>query len=290
MVKKFFLLLLVAMLNVVAWADPAFVITPHTIQVGELITYVNYDPGTGKYYGDAGSKGFTEPAVQIKNGDDDITSRYILTYKIGDNAPVNDGRGVSISTDQSTKSTVESNYGQVSLGKHGEIVINISAVKRSGFTDEQAPAVSPSSYTIRIDELATTHNIVPAFNAASTEAIAAGCSDGELSLNTVYNDNRWSAVTSVLPKYSVTAGTGVSQMDVTDRFDVTISFEKIGDGTQRITLSDDKTKLSFSEVYGSSIDGAKTGTLTYQFTPKAEYEGIYAPATKRIYVKLNEVS
>ncbi len=291
MVKKFFLLLLVAMLNVMAWADPTFVITPHTIQVGELITYVNYDPGTGKYYGDAGSKGFTEPAVQIKNGEDDITSRYILTYKIGDNEPVNDGRGVSTSTDPTTGSTVESNYGQVTLGKSGSITIKISASRRSSFTSVDAPdVVDDGSYIIDINALTTTHSIVPAFNAASTEAIAAGCSDGELSLNTVYNSGKWSAVTSILPKYSVTVGSGVSQMDVTDRFNVSITFEKIGDGTQRITLSDDKTKLSFAELSSATIDGAKTGILTYEFTPQAEYEGIYADATKKIYVKLNEIS
>ena len=271
------------MLNVVAlWADTNIVITAYRDGQGQ---YVNYNESTGRYYGSAGSTGFVEPSVQVKNGEVDITNRYIFSYQIGANSPVTDERGVRKSTDPTTNSSVESNYGQVSLGKSGSITINISAERRSGFTAEQAPSVAVASYIIDINALTTTHNIVPAFRATSEVGY-----DGELSLNTVYNNNKWSAVTSVLPKYSVVAGTGVSQMDVTDRFDVTVSFEKIGEGTQRITLSSDKTKLSFAELYAATIDGAKTGTLTYSFQPKSEYEGIYASATKRIYVKLNEVS
>ena len=291
MVKKFFLLLLVAMLNVVAWADAGFVITPYRDGEGH---YVNYNETTEKYFGDAGSVGFREPAVQITMegtaSGTDITSRYILTYKIGTNEPVNDGRGVSTSTDPTTKSTVESNYGQVSLGKAGEITVNISAVRRSGFTAEQAPAVTASSYTITINALTTTHNIVPAFNTAEAEAIAAGCSDGQLFLNTVYANGNWNAVTSILPKYSVVVGDGVSRMDVTDRFTVNITFATIGGGTQRINLSSDKKTLSFAQVNSPTIDGSKSGILTYEFTPQAEYDGIYAAATKKIYVKLNEIS
>ena len=77
----------------------------------------------------------------IKDGSEDITNRYILTYKIGSNEPVI-VNGVRKSTDPTTGSSVECNYGQVSLGRAGRITINVTATRREGYEASEAPDVS----------------------------------------------------------------------------------------------------------------------------------------------------
>ena len=270
MVKKFFLLLLVAMLNVVAWAAPALEITHND---------ATWDGTAECYKVHVGDVKFTEPTIKVKDGSTYVTSNYIITYAISDAASgghvgteSTDSRGVVIVTDDNAESTsntgsyVEKYYGDVVMGKKGTVYIQITATPRSG-----SGAVT-GSYAIEIDGDQPTVTFTPNFAPAESSDY-----DGKVTLTTV-TTTPWAGnakAASVLPQYKITTTANGVTRDVTSCFDITVSFEQTA-GAEGALVKTEKNGYDLIQLnQGVSNPTSVKGKLTYHFALKSEYAGKY---------------
>lgn len=248
---------------------------------------------------DAGYTKFGEPSVTVEDGEGHvITNQYKISYSIlggvdcaTEGAESTDSRGVVICTDAATGTYVEKHYGDVIMGTAGEVKIKVIATSKTDAND-----VLTSTYALTIANLEATQKFVPAFATALNEG-----SDGSLTLTTKRvkkGEDQYflSAISSKLPTNVITTtNTGGVVNDITDRYDMTVSYsgsDKIvydatkgtlkynGMGNQWSTQTLDNINTAIAEL------GTPTGTLTYTFTPKAEYTGIYATIVKNIDVRL----
>lgn len=282
MVKKFFLLLLVAMLNVMAWAEPALEITHNDA------TWDNTDKC---YKVHVGEEKFTEPTVKVKDdSDNNVTNSYIITYAISDAATVGnvgtestDARGVVISTDDKsaskTGSYVEKYYGDVIMGKKGTVFVQITATPRSGSGDPVT-----GSYKIMIEGDQPVITFFPNFTSAESPY------DGKVTLNTAKGQYESMAkAASVLPQYKITTTANGVTRDITSYYDITITLNQADANKSNGVLSKLKSEKNGYDLIqlneGAGNPASVTGTLTYHFALKSEYEGRYdAIADKTILV------
>ena len=284
MFKKFFLLLIVAMLNVVAWGAPELEITHSD---------ATWDGTAGCYKVHVGDVKFTEPTIKVKDGSTYVTSNYIITYAISDAASgghvgteSTDSRGVVIVTDDNAGSTsktgsyVEKYYGDVVMGKKGTVYIQITATPRSG-----SGAVT-GSYAIEIDGDQPTVTFTPNFAPAESPY------NGKVTLTTKMTGT-WTVnakAVSVLPQYKITTTANGVTRDVTSCFDITVSFEQT-DGATGALVKSEKNGYDLIQLNQGVTDPTSVkGELTYHFALKSEYAGKYeAIADKTIYVDVEVV-
>lgn len=260
MVKKFFLLLLVAMLNVVAWGDPTNEISIGTYNKAQTV----------------GELKFTEPVVRVvtKEGESEIanvTSQYNIEYSIfnagtsGTEGTLETVSGVRYRKDETTGTTVKVLGGDVVMGNTpGNVWIEVIATPKSG-----SGATLRKRYEINISAISVDVTFTPVFTGKDGY-------DGSIEVYTKNTGHTYSKATAMLPKYKLNvAGT---TKDVTDEFDVAISYT----GSTQMYLSSDKSKIQFDQKM-SIPTGEHYGTLTYTFTSKT---GQYSTIPKTIYVSL----
>ena len=260
MFKKFFLLLIVAMLNVVAWADPTNEISIGTYNKAQTV----------------GELKFTEPVVRVvtKEGDEEtanVTSQYNIEYSIFDAATGGtEGTeetvsGVRYRKDTATGTTVKVLGGDVVMGNTpGNVWIEVIATPKSG-----SGATVKGRYEINISAISVDVTFTPVFTGKDGY-------DGSIEVYTKNTGHSYPKATAMLPKYKLNvAGT---TKDVTDEFNVEVSYS----GSTQMYLSSDKSKIQFDQKMDIP-SGVHEGTLTYTFTSKT---GQYSPITKTIYVSL----
>lgn len=253
-----------------------------------------------------GNKGFTEPAVMVqsvltdeggKTTYTDVTGQYRITYSmLGGEGLATEGstsindRGAQVVVDGATGSSVEIYYGNVVLGRAGTVRVKVTATLKSDETHTYE-----SHYDITIDNIAATQTFTPAFSAALTEG-----HDGSVTLVTTRvtdgNGNYYlSSASAALPSYKVTTEENGLTADITDYYDVTISYA----GSGKMTYNASNGSISYAgignqwsmvteEAVNTALSelGSPEDTLTYTFTPKAEYAGYYAAITRTIDVRL----
>ena len=293
MLKKFFLLLIVAMLNVVAWATPEIQITPYA--EGDAFDAV------------VGDIKFFEPVVTVKDGDENKTGLYTISYSLaapagGSVIETTDSRGVTISKITSgagVNTTVEKYYGDVKMGGAGTVTVNVTAVPKSGTDDEKIAGTLNGSYRISIATIPVTLTFTPGFAAAESPS----ASDGLIKITTKklhQAETRYylPKVKAMLPSYAITTEKNGVVTDITSHFTVETSLTNNFD--DRLSIDDKKTNVLYkgmgSQYYGvdeltinNEIEEALNtgkGTIVYTFTPKDEHEGFYSPITKTIDVKI----
>ena len=280
MVKKFFLLLLVAMLNVVAWAEPVLQINPND---------AHYDSDGECYNVPAGYAKFTEPTVRVMDGTTDKTHLYNITYSIlaSDGTTVGyektDTRGVRLVVDADnaddhtrTETYVEKYYGDVVMGHSCTCFVKVTATPKVG------AGTLDDTYKLVISAPTPTLTFTPSFGAKVNED-----SFGSITLTTKLNAYRtgYEKAESLLPAYKITTTTNGITQDITDNFTINITYTEAG-GTSWVSLNSAKTKLTFA--VNASNPASKTGTLTYTFTPKSGYEDMYAAIPNKVIdVKFN---
>ncbi|MBQ9237248.1 MAG: hypothetical protein IJ183_04970 [Prevotella sp.] len=279
MLKRFFLLLIVAMLNVVAlWATPELNIGSYTQSQK------------------AGETKFQEPTITVTDGGEVITNQYRFSYTIYASDGTTEGgastktNGVEIITDSATGTYVESHYGDVIMGGAGTVYIGVTATHKTNST------TLSEKYEINISALSATLQLTPSFAETIDPA-----HDGSVTLTTAkvatYDQYYLSEASTLLPEYKITSTTaGGATIDITDRFDVSIVYL----GTDKVTYDSTAGKLTYAGL-GNQYSGrnedvvdaevsslaSATGTLTYTFTPKTAYTGHYSTITKTIDVAIN---
>ena len=158
MFKKFFLLLFVAMLNVVAWADgPELRITHND---------PSWDKDNEKYEVQVGYTKFNEPTVVVRDGGTNLTDQYNITYSIyggtgygTEGTSTTNSRGTAIKSDGTTGSTVEINGGGFIAGNSaGSVKISITATPT--FT---GGTTLTGEYYVDVEGIAAVINFNPAF-------------------------------------------------------------------------------------------------------------------------------
>lgn len=278
MFKKFFLLLIVAMLNVVAWADPAL----------EIIKGYEGDAG---YQVAVGSIKFAEPTVRVMDGTVDKTAEYRITYSVcgasnGDyeGTESTTARGIAIVTDDNalggnqTGTTVEKYYGDVIMGKAGTVYVKVTA------TNKATSATLTDYYKIVISAPEQALTFTPSLT-GDPASVTVTTKD----IEDQWGSHSMSKATWMLPKYAITMTSGGTTTDITDHYDLAISYTHTGshplqlDGTAGDNYKD-ATKL-YRNAETPAWTGSETGTLTYTFTIKSEYAGYYtSPLTKTVNV------
>ena len=273
MVKKFFLLLIVAMLNVVAWADDVLHIN------------TQYPAEQDHYVVHVGDTKFAEPAVTVRDeSSNNVTSSYSIVYSIcgasDGNYPGTESvssRGVTIVTDDNaggnqTGTTVEKYYGDVVMGKAGNVWIKVTATKKSDTSVKLY-----GEYYIKIQSLDVNLEFTPTLTKPTAS----------LSVNTKSDGTNMRKAELIVPTYTITAtNTGGIVTDITDRFDVTLTYAQTG--SHPLAFNAEKTKLQRASE--AEWEGSETGTLTYTFTPKAEYTGYYSDMTETVTVTFNALA
>ena len=248
---------------------------------------------------DAGYTRFGEPSVTVEDENHvTVTNQYNISYSIlgGENYEVEgvestDSRGVVICTDVATGTFVEKYYGDVTMGRAGQVRIKVTATPKSGVGD-----VLTATYDLTINNLVATQKFVPSF----ADALDVD-HDGSVTLVTKRVKNGedqyfLSEASSLLPTYTITTtNVGGVTSDITDHYDVTVSYA----GSDEIVYDSSKGVLKYSgngdQWSTKTLDGINAviealgtpeGTLTYTFTPKTEYAGYYAEITRTIDVRL----
>lgn len=287
MLKKFFLLLIVAMLNVVAlWADPAIEITHNDASwVSAELCYKVH----------VGEAKFVEPTIKVKDGSSYVTSNYIITYSISDAATngnigteSTDARGVVIVTDDNASSTdktesyVEKYYGDVVMGKSGTVYVQVTATPKTG------SGTLTGSYKIVISGNSPTVNFTPAFATAESPY------DGKIILNTIQGQwGTYAKAVSVLPQCKITTTANGVTKDITSCYDITVTLNQEEANKSNGTLvKSDKNGYDLIQLnQGASAPASVTGSLTYSFALKSEYTGLYdAIADKSIQISVEIAS
>lgn len=279
MVKKFFLLLLVAMLNVMAWAEgPELRITHND---------PSWDKDNEKYEVQVGYTKFNEPTVVVRDGGTNLTDQYNITYSIyggtgygTEGTSTTNSRGTAIKSDVTTSSTVEINGGGFIAGNSaGSVKISITATPT--FT---GGTTLTGEYYVDVEGIAAVINFNPAFKEPTTTETGEGYT-GSMKLATKQVGWWYYKTAAVLPSYKITNTTsGGLVEDITDKYTVNITFTP--DENNLLKINNEKTKIYFDQ--GTSVAGNKSGTLTYSFTPVSGYYS--AIADKKIHVTLDVLS
>ena len=280
MIKKLFLLLIVAMLNVVAWAtDVLNINTQYPAEKDHYVVHV-------------GDTKFAEPAVTVRDeSSNNVTSSYSIVYSI---CGASDGdypgtesvspRGVTIVTDDNadggnqTGTTVEKYYGDVIMGKAGTVWIKVTATKKSDNT-----TVLTGYYKIGIESLTADLEFTPTLSKPTAS----------MSVNTMSladNPSNVRKAELMLPTYVITTtNTGGIVTDITDRYNVSIEYTH-NTGTHALSFDNSTTPTKLQRASEAAWVGSETGTLTYTFTPKSEYTGYYANITQTVNVTFNALA
>ncbi len=256
MIKKLFLLLIVAMLNVVAWAEPEIQISSYTEK--QMV----------------GNTKFAEPSVVIMDGSTLVTNQYNITYSTlggaGGATPgesTTDDRGVAVSKDAATGTTVEVRGGNVIVGRSaGTVKIKITAVPKQGGT------TLTKEYSIIVESASARLVFTPSF-ADPTSAQEEAGKEGALILTTKQVGWWYTKAAAILPAYKIVNETASGLVnDITDCYDVDMVFTS--DSKNLMKLNDAKTKVEFAQ--GTDASGDRQANLTYRFTLKPEYAGYYS--------------
>lgn len=279
MLKRFFLLLIVAMLNVVAlWA----------LDVININT--QYPVGKDCYEVHVGDTKFAEPAVTVRDGSsNNVTSSYSIEYSISGNAEgtylgsddISD-RGIAIVKDDhasgdATGTTVEKYYGDVIMGKAGYVWVRVTATPKSGTDEEKAAGRLTSSYKIHIQAIDVNLTFTPTL----TQPTAS------VTVNTKSDGTNMRKTELIVPTYTITTTTtGGIVTDITDRFDVDTTY--VHTGSHPLSFNTGKTKLQRASE--AAWTGTETGTLTYTFNPKSAYTGYYDSMTETVTVTFNALA
>ena len=243
MVKKFFLLLLVAMLNVVAWAEPVIQISSYTEK--QMV----------------GNTKFAEPSVVIMDGSTLVTNQYNITYSTlggaGGATPgesTTDDRGVAVSKDAATGTTVEVRGGNVIVGRSaGTVKIKITAVPKQGGT------TLTKEYSIIVESASARLVFTPSFADPTSAQVEAG-KEGALILTTKQVGWWYTKAAAILPAYKIVNETASGLVnDITDCYDVDMVFTS--DSKNLMKLNDAKTKVEFAQ--GTDASGDRQANLTY---------------------------
>ena len=272
--KKSVLLLLCMVASAVSFAAPQVVIGSYTSDR------------------DAGETKFGEPVVTVEDGGTVVTNQYVITYStlaadsITAGVESTDSRGVVIVIDETTGTHVEKYYGDVIIGKAGKVYIKVTATPKAG-----GDAIS-STYEININSLSADMKFVPPY------ASSVSGNDGLVTLTTKKMDAGWgtyylSSAKSLLSNYVINTTVNGLVTDITDHYDVNVAYS----GSDKLTYSNGEVSFAGigSQYSGKTEDelageiqalGTPEGTLTYTFTPKAEYSGYYPEITKTVDVKL----
>ena len=278
MKKRFFVLLIMAVFNAIAWATPELNISSYTQSQK------------------AGETKFAEPTITVTDGGDVITNQYRFSYTIYASDGTTEGalskntKGVEIVTDAATGTYVESHYGDVTMGGAGTVYIGVTATHKTN------SSTISGKYQIDISALPSTLHLTPSF-AAPIDPLH----DGSVTLTTAkiatYDQYYLSEASTLLPEYKITSTTaGGATIDITDHFDVSIVYA----GTDKVTYNSTAGKLTYAGL-GNQYSGrtedavntevtslaSATGTLTYTFTPKTAYSGHYSTITRTIDVAIN---
>ena len=259
--RQLFLVLLLATINLVAWAAPAIQISSYDAK--QMV----------------GNTKFTEPSVAVLDGSTVVSDQYDITYSIVGGSADTDERGIAVSKDATTGTTVEVSGGNVIIGQSaGDVTIRITATPK-GVGD----AIT-TDYEINVEAVSAVLGFTPSFTAPTTEEEASGFT-GSLTLTTKQVGWWYAKAAAVLPSYKITSTTASGVVnDITDRYDVTITWTP--DDKNLMKLNDAQTKIEFAQ--GTSIAGNRSGTLTYSFAAKAEYAGYYSDISdQNIHVTLD---
>ena len=274
MFKKSLIFLLALTANLFANANPI-------IKIGSFVDTlsVNYTK-------------FAEPAVTVFDGSTNVTKQYAITYGIDGGTEETDDRGVRIVKDPVTKATVEKYYGGVNTGMAGNVTIKVYA------TSKETGEVIESQYSLVVKSNGVKLTFAPQFGTSVNGH------DGSLTLSTSRISNNSAtnplyyipSTSSILPVYTLTTTTtGGTSIDVSEYYNVNISYS----GNSKITFANNT--LSYSglgtQYYISKTEkdvndeisdlNSTSNTLTYSFTPKAEYVGIYEAITRVIDVNVD---
>lgn len=253
---------------------------------------------------------FGEPTVAIFNGDNNITTSFDITYGIEGVAKTQDDEvGRAYYTHEATGTTVLKNSGDVEIGsKVGQLTVVVTATPKSLFASQYTPV--SKSYVI----------IIPKY----LPDVVFSPEHVKIRVKHVTEEDQWNPgkytvynTSSTVPYPSYTISTkGITVQDVKDHYDVSISFSEGKNQVKGVEVNGEK-RLAYGaysanpngsgsvsvNVMADSIYKGKTAeeaellkplttdndvTLTYTFTPKAEYEGTYATFTKEVTVSILE--
>ncbi len=248
---------------------------------------------------------FAEPTVLVKDANENVSNQYAITYSFAVDDPSEieeyaDANGVMMVRHKATGTTISKNRGNVETSGSGDVNVLITAT----------PLVGSGTFTnmyplyIQADEA----NVIfaPAFlengegkyinlPVAKMYAGDAYYMDGTYPMY-IFNKS-----VSVLPKYFVkTVSASGVETEITDRFDVSVSFTPgsvsytsdpvVTFADNKLTYAGDGDQYNYQNRPASVMDAklaqleAYKGTLTYTFTPKAEYAGIYDEFTQDVTV------
>lgn len=281
---------------------PFFVVAAYSVNV---IRIGNCTDNMYVAEGEAGETKFDEPVVTVQDEVDDgmgnitctdVTGQYNISYSIlggagcaveGDEST--DSHGIVVVTDAATGTYVEKFYGDVMLGRAGEVKVKVIATPKNGGD------VLTGTYGITVHSLTASMSFAPSF-ASELEADH----DGSLTLltkrvKTQYDTYYLSAFSTILPVYTIKTTVSGLTTDITDHFDVSISYSGSTDivydsanGVMKYAGSGNQWNAKSLDAITADIEamGTPSGTLVYTFTPKAEYAGFYETITKTIDVRL----
>ena len=259
-----------------AWATPAL----------EIIKGYEGDAG---YQVAVGSIKFAEPTVRVMDGTVDKTAEYRITYSVcgasnGDyeGTESTTARGIAIVTDDNaggaqTGTTVEKYYGDVIMGKAGTVYIKVMA------TNKATGASLTDYYKIVISAPEEALTFTPSLT-GDPASVTVTTKDVEQ-----WGGHSMSKATWILPEYSITMTSGGTTTDITDRYDLAISYAHTGSHPLQLDGTAGDNYKDATKLYRNSETpvwtGSETGTLTYTFTIKSEYAGYYtSPLTKTVNV------
>lgn len=278
MFKKFFLLLIVAMLNVVAWG------TDHID--------INRQYNAGDHYEvHVGDTKFAEPAVTVRDdGNNNVTSGYTIEYSVCGAADgsypgseTTNDMGAAIIVDDNaggnqTRTTVEKYYGDVIMGTAGTVYVKVTATKKSDST------VLPAAYyKIVIEANPAELTFTPAFTGAPW--VDGHYASAIISIKPqVDNSSLMQKAVMMLPTYVITTtNSGGVVKDITDHYTVSISYTH-DTGIHPLSFDNNDAPTKLQRASEAAWVGTEYGTLTYTFTPIAAYSGTYETITKTIDV------
>ncbi len=243
----------------------------------------------------AGETKFVEPTITVEDNGVVVTGQYNISYSVlasdgtTEGTESTDSRGVLIVTDATSGTYVEKYYGDVTVGKAGTVYIKVTATPKSG-----GDAVS-TTYSLEVQSITATQKFVPVYAGALVNE-----HDGSLTLTTRKLENGYggyylSSASSMLSDYVINTTVNNVVQDITDYYDMAVAYagseymsynngnlSYVGFGNQYTPVTNEEATAKLQELNGNT----PTGTLTYTFTPKAEYEGFYPNITKVIDVRL----
>lgn len=247
-----------------------------------------------------GFQKFKEPTVSVVTKDSEhrvtnvVTDRFDITYLINGKTKEEvtaNSKGASVTTDAATGATVEYLFGDVIFSKAGTVTIQVIATPKSGWAAQYPSAPFTTTYSVVVDPLTAQLTFSPSFSkvAETDDALTFHATAAQAPYSSQYMVNEQK---TSLPSYKIAyTNSGGVVSDITDRFDVNISYAPEG-GNDKVAYSANTLTFAGSgatryDTESDAIDAAiamagKTGTLTYTFTPKADYTGIYETMTETV--------